>query len=194
MKKMKRLQDFEEWQQMEKRLIEIQQQITATDQEYQEQLNGLIAQRQQRWAERLEAEASAMLDGTPPPVTIEEQQLRNVERRLRVLRRAEAIHRQRMIELRSELSKTIAKQVQPEYATLVRDLARAAAALAKLVEKEQQFREELKQGDISFVGTFPPCPLRGFGTLREDHSRVSHFIKEAVREKYLNPSEVEVWQ
>lgn len=194
MKVKKRLQDFPEWQEAEKRLVEIQRQITATDEEYQEQLNGLIAQRQQRWAERLEAEASAMLDGKEPPPTIEEQQLRNVERRLKVLRRAEQLHRERMNALRSELSRNIAQQVRPEYATLVRDLARAAAALAKLVDREQQFREELKQGDISFVGTFPPCPLRGFGTLRDESSRVSHFLKEAVREKYVNPSEVEVWQ
>ena len=194
MKKMKKLAEFPEWQEAEKRLIEIQQQITATDAEYQQQLFGITAQRQQRWTERLEQEALGVLDGTPPPATIEETKLLNLERKLKVLRRAETIHRQRMTALRSELSKTIAKQMQPEYSNLVRDLARAAAALAKLVEKEQRFRDELQQGDISFASTFSPCPLRGFGTLKEDHSRVSHFIKEAVREKYVNPSEVEVWQ
>lgn len=195
MKKMqKSLKDFPAWVEAEKRLVQIQLQIADTDLEYQAQLNGLIAQRAQRASERLEAEALGVLDGTQPPPTIEEQQLQNIERRLKVLRRAEQIHRQRMTALRSEISKNIAQQVQPEYEALIRDLAKAAAALARLVEKEQRFRDELQQGDISFTSTFSPCPLRGFGTLKEDHSRVSHFLKEAVREKYVNPSEVEVWQ
>lgn len=194
MKKMKKLADFPEWQEAEKRLIEIQQQITATDQEYQQQLFGITTQRQQRWTERLEQEALGVLDGTPPPATIEETKLLNLERKLKVLRRAETIHRQRMVELRSELSKTIAQQVQPEYATLVREMAQQTIKLAKLIEREQQFREALIDGDISFTSVFQPCFLRGVGTTKDEHSRVNVFLREALRDGFLTHNEIEVLQ
>lgn len=186
------LKDFEEWQAAEQRLIELQLQLTKIEDEYSAGMAAYYHNQALRESEKLDKEAEDFLEGTPRKPTVEEVQLQNIDRRRKVVCRAIEIHRKRMASLRMELSKEIAQNVRPEYAALVKEMAKGAIALARLAEKETAFRDSLFQGDINFVSTFSACPLRGFGRLDDPCSRISMFLAEAVRDGYLRESEIEV--
>lgn len=192
MKTKKRLQDFEEWRQAEQRLVDLQLEYAQADSDYQLGLDSLAASRAMREAERLELEAAAILDDVKLPPTVEEVKLQNLDRRRRVLRRAIEIHKKRMHEMRMELSRTIARQLLPEYSALIKDMSRAVATLARLVDREREFRETLKDGDVSFVGVIPPCTMTWFGGLKDSYSRANLFINQAIESGYLKSAEREV--
>jgi hypothetical protein len=186
------LNDFPEWQQAETRLVELQIEMSSMDNEFQQGSEGLRQAKALRSSERLDREASAYLVGNievEPSIT--EQDLEDLDRQRKVVRRAIELHREGMHVLKSKLSREICKTLRPAYVDIVKELATAAVAMAKVVEKEISFRDNLTAGDVIFSSAIRPCPFRQFGRLSEQYSRVNVFLAEAVAEGYLSKSEVE---
>ena len=180
---------FPEHKAARERLVELQLQQRDIDDELRGVDSDLAEQRRVTGAERLAVAAQAMIDGDTDTLTRAEADLlatrSKLENKQRVTAHAVEIQRKRLKEIEAKLSAEICAGVQPEYTSLVKSIAKAATELSKLVEQEQDFRDALRDAGIMFTGHLPVMNFRHIGLLRDEHSYINHWLKEAKEYGYL---------
>lgn len=183
----KSLTDFPEWLAAKVRLAELQTELADLERQYTAGLQSMQEAERVRAADRLTAEAEALLGGgdTPAGPAITREQLETLTHRRHLLQRAVELQRGRMLTMRAELSAAICKNLRPTYAAIIKDLAAKVAALAEVAEAERLFREELRDGDVAFCGHLPPVPLRGGWDRSDEYSPSAMFHREARQGGYL---------
>lgn len=191
MKKTK-LSDYPEWQQENEKLQELRLERDSLDRAYNEGLSKLsehdIAN------DKLTAAAERLLAGDQriEEKTFTSKDLENLSNKRRVIRRAIEIQEKRVRALETKLSQEICKKLKPHYVAIVKEMAKAAAKLQDAAEKERLFREDMRDGGISFTAHIPPMGLRSFGMKDDQYSIPNRFFRNAVEAGYLRQSEIEV--
>ena len=117
------------------------------------------------------------------------EELSKVGEDRRVLEEAVGMQKEFVGELRSKVSRRIIADLTPAYRELVRDIAKAVMALDSVLAVEHNFRDELFQRDI-MLGELRPMPLHGFGRSRDENSRCSVWLMDAVEFQFLQINEI----
>jgi len=105
-------------------------------------------------------------------------------KRIAIYREAEIKQQKILQDVQYEISKKIAKEVKPEYKTIIKNMCDAWIKLGKFVIQERRLRESLNDNQIAFTSVFSAMPLR-LGDPLDSHSRFSLYLIEAYRRDYI---------
>ena len=109
---------------------------------------------------RLDASAMSLLSGGAAVATAES--VAATDARIAALKRAIEMQRAIVEEARSAASLRIAESRRPEYVGILRDGAKALAALRKFILRERAFRDELSVAGVAFASTLRPMKIAAF--------------------------------
>jgi hypothetical protein len=183
------LEQFDDWKKANARLVEMQLDLRALEEEATDILLKIGTAENFGRDDRLTVEAMALVSGDRKAKLLDAGTLRTelgkINHKKNVLRRAIEIQRNTVERLRYKHSAELCKELTPQYKGLVRDVARAAVSLAKAMQKERQFRDDLLQADISYTGYLPPVVFKGVGYLDDPDSTINYFLDEAERFGYI---------
>ncbi len=116
--------------------------------------------------------------------------LRKARERRNLLYEAEREQQRVLATERIRASKIIAERVKPEYSEAVREIAQSLVKLGMAVLKERSIGEPLRAEDISFYQVFQPQPFNVIGNPHDSTSRISLWLKEAVRLEYIREDDI----
>jgi len=179
------LSEIKEWQAAETKLNELKTERDRIERE----LNELYSRSKPSGPDRLTAAAEILLSGgqaVAPTGEGYEKRLNDLHGRKRVVLKALEIHERAMKDLRARLSAGICAELKPQYRKIVQRVADSAIALDAALQAEKDFRDQLFQADIAYAGYLNPVVLRGVGTLDDENSRISQFMREAGQAGYVN--------
>lgn len=182
------LEQFEDWKKASDRLEEMKLDLQTLEDKTAEILHKIIHAENYGKNDSLTVEAMALLGGgkeSVPDTGSLRTELGKINHDKLVLTRAIEIQKRAVEKLRHKRSAELCKGLTPKYKGLVRDVARAAVNLAKMMQKERQFRDNLFQADIAFTGYLPPVVFKGVGYLDDPFSTINHFLEEAEKEGYI---------
>jgi len=182
------LEQFEVWKKASNRLEEMKLDLQTLEDKSADILHQISKADNFGKNDALTVEAMALLDGEKekyPDAGSLRTELTKINHDKLVLKRAIDIQKRTVDKLRIKYSAELCNSLMPKYKGLVRDVARAAVALAKVMQKERQFRDDLFQADIAFTGYLPPVVFKGVGYLNDPFSTINHFLEEAEKEGYI---------
>lgn len=148
------LEQFEDWKKASDRLEEMKLDLQTLEDKTAEILHKIIHAENYGKNDSLTVEAMALLGGgkeSVPDTGSLRTELGKINHDKLVLTRAIEIQKRAVEKLRHKRSAELCKGLTPKYKGLVRDVARAAVNLAKMMQKERQFRDNLFQADIAFT-------------------------------------------
>ena len=87
-------------------------------------------------------------------------------------------------------SKIEAERAKPLYSEIVRELADKMTELGRVIEREIEFRDVLKQGDVQYSGSFTPMNIASLGDPRDIYSRLAAWLIEAAQRGYLSEKNI----
>jgi hypothetical protein len=102
-----------------------------------------------------------------------------VEDELAVTRRAVELQRPIVDRERQRVSRAICERLRPRHREIVGAVAAALKDLSAALADERALREELISADVTFVPYLRPMPLESVGTLDDENSRASVWMKDA---------------
>lgn len=185
----KKLGDYPEWVQAEKKFIELQTERDqyAKDQRETEILKDRMSEER---SSLLEREALALLGGEQvdnADIQALRSKIANCTRRHWVVCKAIEIHKKNMADLQRKLSMEIIESLQPEYKQLQIAIAKKAIELATLSEQENKFRDELEAGGICLC-FMAVNPLKALGRVDDKNSRLNFWLQDGEKAGYFNRS------
>ena len=83
-----------------------------------------------------------------------------------------------------------AEGAKPLYSEIVRELADKMTELGRVIEREIEFRDVLKQGDVQYSGSFTPMNIASLGDPRDIYSRLAAWLIEAAQRGYLSEKNI----
>lgn len=126
-------------------------------------------------------EASAMLEGAPPPPAANRaaiiKTIDDLNHRIAVLRQAVAMQRDILEKLTCEIGATIARECLPQHKANIAAIIDAALTLAAALQAEKELRDSMTENNIVFSSVIRAMPIPGFD-LRDDQSRLSRYLLE----------------
>ena len=183
MKQITRLADSPEWQALQTQENDLKLRLNAIEREVSEAIS---KQGVSDAGDRLSREVIAYLNGEQPGPSRNSQEIMDdLFHRRKIATKALELHRQKMREVETRLSREICKALRPEYQKLVRAVADAALELDRAMEAERSFRDELYVGGVQYAGSLVPVVFHGIGRMDEDNSRINRFFKEARQGGYI---------
>jgi chromosome segregation ATPase len=192
-RKLPRLDDFSEWNQMTARLVELQQKRALADGRVGELGAALSAAAAPVAAsDRLER-ARAMVVGEtvdfqPRQVSSRIQADLEAAREERaVLDEAIEMQKRELERLRVKLSENICRKLLADHHKMAYRIAKLAKELAEASAEEDDFRKALEDGGIQYSSVLRPKLFTGIGRLEDHHSRISYYLREAADFGYPVP-------
>ncbi len=169
------------------KLTELKTDLNELERQRDEVNAGLLRLPSQR--DLIQSEASLLLDGKSQAATTRDTLIRSLTQlshRVNVLREAIEIQKGRVLQVRTEVSKVIAAEVEPAHREAVASIARAVLNLAEAVQREHEIREDLALNDVMYSATLRPMTIGGF-LLEEGQGRAARFLLEAAEHGYIDP-------
>lgn len=180
------------------RLTDLKGQLSATEAERRDLLEGLGSLAGRRISDAITSEAEALIAGEQVTETKRREaltaSLEQVSHRARVLREAVTLQSRTVDALAGEVSRAICADLLPTHQANVRAVIAAALSLAECCRVERDLREELQENKVFYTSTLRPMPLRGFFLTdahgEAQHGQLARFLLEAVEFGFMAESDL----
>lgn len=163
--------------------------------DYNEKLSEISEKASHKTVSPLTAAAQQMLSGETSIFQASENlqgQIRNLRQQRVII--DEAIRLQEIIisDVLKGRSVSARQLLRPAYRAKILKIAKAVVELSKAISDETAFRTELDRKDISFsIAMGNGATFSRIGALSDPHSRVTIYLSELLRDKWITQAELE---
>lgn len=186
------LMSYEGYRKTWDELMALRQRITQAEKEASElQTEG----RPESVKSQRERQVQAVLSGVEPdevkPIEQWRENLSKANQRIHLLKEAEREQVRRLEQERLKASGLVCEAIRPNYAEIVKEMAKHLTALGEVILEEQAIREDLNDGQIAYQAhDLLPHPCLSPGSPLDYTSRLSYWLREAVRLGYLTIEDI----
>jgi len=178
------------------KLTELKSELNALEQQRNDRQTNLAGIKDDERTSALDMAAKALLsEGVTieSPAQIKEVILKSIEElghRIAVLRRACELQKSTVGELTAEIGKQISLELMPTHAENVRKVIAVLLVLDEAIGAESDLRDTCKERGIPISAHIRAMPVHSIGRLKDENSRLSAYIKEAVEFGMIDAADV----